>query len=103
MIAHVTGLKAGEFVHTLGDAHIYSNHVDALKQQVILNSPKLIFYDFSLKELHVHFQKFDLLETSRQLMILLPNRFNWKDTILIQPSKWTWLFNYSLHGLSMYE
>jgi thymidylate synthase len=34
MIAHVTGLKAGEFVHTIGDAHIYSNHVDALKEQL---------------------------------------------------------------------
>jgi len=34
MIAHVTGLKAGEFVHTLGDAHIYVNHVDALKEQL---------------------------------------------------------------------
>lgn len=36
MIAHVTGLKAGEFVHTLGDAHIYTNHMDALKQQVVI-------------------------------------------------------------------
>ena len=34
MIAHVTGLKAGEFVHTIGDAHIYSNHVEALKEQL---------------------------------------------------------------------
>jgi len=34
MIAHVTDLKPGDFVHTLGDAHIYSNHVDALKQQL---------------------------------------------------------------------
>merc|ERR1712002_84420 len=33
MIAHVTGLKPGDFVHTLGDAHVYSNHVDALKVQ----------------------------------------------------------------------
>ena len=42
MIAHVCGLKAGEFVHTLGDAHIYSNHVDALKIQVsfLLFEPK---------------------------------------------------------------
>uniref|UniRef100_A0A915EIP7 Thymidylate synthase n=1 Tax=Ditylenchus dipsaci TaxID=166011 RepID=A0A915EIP7_9BILA len=31
MIAHVTNLKPGEFIHTLGDAHIYQNHVDALK------------------------------------------------------------------------
>lgn len=36
MIAHVTGLKAGEFVHTLGDAHIYTNHMDALKEQVVI-------------------------------------------------------------------
>eukprot|EP00088_Acartia_fossae_P040793 TRINITY_DN4252_c0_g1_i1.p1 TRINITY_DN4252_c0_g1~~TRINITY_DN4252_c0_g1_i1.p1 ORF type:complete len:324 (+),score=61.89 TRINITY_DN4252_c0_g1_i1:38-1009(+) len=33
MIAHVTGLKPGDFVHTLGDAHVYSNHVEALKEQ----------------------------------------------------------------------
>ena len=34
MIAHVTGLKAGEFVHTFGDAHVYNNHADALQEQV---------------------------------------------------------------------
>jgi len=34
MLAHVTGLKPGDFVHTLGDAHVYSNHVEALKQQL---------------------------------------------------------------------
>lgn len=34
MIAHVTGLNPGDFVHTLGDAHVYSNHVDALKVQI---------------------------------------------------------------------
>ncbi|XP_058053230.1 thymidylate synthase [Anopheles bellator] len=34
MIAHVTGLKAGEFIHTTGDTHIYLNHIDALKEQV---------------------------------------------------------------------
>jgi len=33
MIAHVTGLEPGDFVHTLGDAHVYSNHIDALKVQ----------------------------------------------------------------------
>ena len=31
MIAHVTGLKPGDFVHTLGDAHVYLNHVEPLK------------------------------------------------------------------------
>lgn len=34
MIAHVTGLKPGDFVHTLGDAHVYLNHIEPLKQQV---------------------------------------------------------------------
>ena len=34
MIAHVTGLKPGEFVHTLGDAHVYSNHVEPLEEQL---------------------------------------------------------------------
>ena len=34
LVAHVVGLKRGEFVHTLGDAHIYLNHVDALKEQI---------------------------------------------------------------------
>jgi thymidylate synthase len=34
MIAQVTGLKAGEFVHTLGDAHLYTNHLDQAREQV---------------------------------------------------------------------
>lgn len=34
MIAHVTGLKPGEFVHTLGDAHVYVNHIEPLKEQL---------------------------------------------------------------------
>lgn len=34
LIAHECGLEVGEFVHTLGDAHIYSNHVDQIKEQL---------------------------------------------------------------------
>ncbi len=34
MIAQVTGLEVGDFVHTLGDAHIYNNHVDQVKLQL---------------------------------------------------------------------
>ncbi len=34
MVAHVTGLKPGEFVHTFGDAHLYTNHMDQAKLQL---------------------------------------------------------------------
>jgi thymidylate synthase len=34
MIAQVCGLAPGEFIHTLGDAHLYSNHVDQAKEQL---------------------------------------------------------------------
>jgi len=34
MMAQVTGLKPGEFVHTLGDAHLYSNHLEQVEQQL---------------------------------------------------------------------
>lgn len=34
LIAHVTGFKPGEFVHVLGDAHVYSNHIHELEIQL---------------------------------------------------------------------
>lgn len=34
LIAHVTGLKPGDFVHVMGDTHIYKNHVELLKTQL---------------------------------------------------------------------
>ena len=34
MMAHVAGFKAGDFVHTLGDAHIYLNHLEQIKLQL---------------------------------------------------------------------
>jgi thymidylate synthase len=41
MIAQVCGLKAGEFIHTMGDAHIYSNHVEQIKLQLTREPKKL--------------------------------------------------------------
>jgi thymidylate synthase len=34
MMAHVTGLKPGEFIHTFGDAHLYLNHVEQAQLQL---------------------------------------------------------------------
>jgi thymidylate synthase len=34
MVAAVTGLQAGDFVHTLGDAHLYLNHLDQAREQL---------------------------------------------------------------------
>ena len=47
MIAQVTGLKPGEFIHTLGDAHLYSNHLDQAREQ-LSREP------FPLPEMHLN-------------------------------------------------
>lgn len=39
MIAHVSGMEAGEFVHTFGDAHLYLNHLDQAREQ-LTRSPR---------------------------------------------------------------
>lgn len=41
MLAHVTGYEPGDFVHTLGDAHIYSNHMDQVQLQ-LSRTPKAL-------------------------------------------------------------
>lgn len=40
LVAHECGLEVGEFVHTFGDAHIYSNHLDAVQTQLSRSSYK---------------------------------------------------------------
>ncbi len=47
MVAQATGLQVGEFVHTLGDAHIYLNHIEQVKLQ-LTREPK------SLPQLKIH-------------------------------------------------
>ena len=41
MIAQVTTIKPGEFIHTLGDAHIYYNHFGQVKEQLARKPLKL--------------------------------------------------------------
>jgi thymidylate synthase len=41
MVAQVTGLKAGEFIHTLGDAHLYLNHLEQARLQLAREPRKL--------------------------------------------------------------
>lgn len=62
LIASVCNLKAGEFIHVLGDAHIYNNHVEALTQQLQRHPrpfPKLCvrnqqrIEDFTLDDIHL--------------------------------------------------
>lgn len=69
MMAQVTGLKAGDFVHTLGDAHLYLNHIEQAKLQLtrepyalpkmrinpnVKNIFDFKFDDFSLEEYTAH-------------------------------------------------
>ncbi len=60
MVAQVTGLQAGEFIHTLGDAHLYKNHLDQAKLLLTreerplptmkINSEIKSIFDFKLED-----------------------------------------------------
>ena len=60
MIARVTGLEPGEFIHTLGDAHLYSNHLDQVEEQLrrkpftgpqlLINKGKNNIFDFFVED-----------------------------------------------------
>jgi thymidylate synthase len=60
MVAQVTGLKPGDFVHTLGDAHIYLNHLEQVKLQLTreprplpqlkLNNKRTSIFDFEFDD-----------------------------------------------------
>lgn len=63
LIAHETGLEVGEFIHTIGDAHLYSNHFDQVTKQLgrdvrdlptlKLNTEKASVFDFDVDDIEV--------------------------------------------------
>ena len=73
MFAQVSGLKAGELVHVIADAHIYDRHVDIVKeiiQKPQHPAPKLIinpnvknFYDFTLDDFELVDYQYEKLGT----------------------------------------
>lgn len=63
LIAHETNLEVGEFVHTLGDAHLYSNHIEQMTEQLSrkqrelptlwLNKEKQSVFDFDMDDIKI--------------------------------------------------
>ena len=48
VVAKICGLKPGEFIHNLGDAHIYSDHMEQVREQITREPkafPKLVLSD----------------------------------------------------------
>lgn len=59
MMAQVCGLKPGDFVHTMGDAHLYSNHIDQAKLQLSRECRKLPKMHINPKVTNILDFKFD--------------------------------------------
>jgi thymidylate synthase len=64
MMAQVCGLEPGDFVHTFGDAHIYSNHKDQIEEQLGRDTktlPKMILNPEIKDILDFKYEDFDLI------------------------------------------
>ncbi len=65
MVAQVTNLEVGEFVHTLGDAHIYDNHIEQIKTQISrepMKLPKMIINPNVKNILDFKYEDFKLVD-----------------------------------------
>ena len=74
MIASVTGLEAGEFIHTLGDTHIYLNHIDQVEEQLSRKPHELPNLKINEKEnlFDFNFNDFELLNYQSHPFISAP-------------------------------
>ena len=59
MLAQITNLKPGDFVHTLGDAHIYLNHLDQINEQLTRTPKKLPIIEINPKIKNIFDYKYD--------------------------------------------
>jgi thymidylate synthase len=64
MIAQVVNLEPGEFIHTLGDAHIYSNHFDQVNEQLKRQPKELPMMHINLNVKNIFDFKFEDFELS---------------------------------------
>ena len=65
MIANVCGLSVGDFVHTLGDAHIYNNHFDQANTQLLRDVKSMPYLNFSKKFESIndfHYEDFEITD-----------------------------------------
>ena len=75
MIARICGLKPGEFVHVLGDAHLYSNHFDQAREQISRKPgglPQLVIHRTPDNIDGFHFDDFEITSYDAQPHIAAP-------------------------------
>ena len=75
MIARICGLKPGEFVHVLGDAHLYSNHFDQAREQLSRTPgalPQLVIHRTPDSIDGFHFDDFEITGYDAQPHIAAP-------------------------------
>ena len=64
MVAKITNLEVGEFVHTMGDSHIYLNHIEQVNKQLTRTPrelPKMIIHGNQTNILDFKYEDFELV------------------------------------------
>lgn len=75
LLAHVVDMDPGEFVHCLGDAHVYNDHIEPLKQQ-ITREPR------SFPRLYVRKPQDSVADLSVEQSLKLLESFQFSDLVL---------------------